>query len=44
MAIDRDYLENRIKKAYPGYRFIDAEVKVNDINGGFYIYARLRRD
>ena len=44
MAKDRDYLERRIKKSYPGYKFIDAEVKVNDINGGFYIYARLCRD
>lgn len=44
MVKDRDYLEGRIRKAYPGYKFIDAEVKVNDINGGFYIYARMRRD
>lgn len=44
MATDRGYLEERIKKAYTGYKFIDAEVKINDINGGFYIYARMRRD
>lgn len=44
MAKDREYLESRIKKAYPGYRFIDAEVRVNDINGGYYIYARMCRD
>lgn len=44
MATDRAYLESRIKKAYPGYKFIDAEVKVNDINGGFYIYARMVRN
>lgn len=44
MATDRGYLEERIKKAYPGYKFIDAEVKINDIKGGFYIYARMRRD
>lgn len=44
MATNRGYLEERITKAYPGYKFIDAEVKINDINGGFYIYARLRRD
>lgn len=44
MATDRAYLESRIKKSYPGYKFIDAEVKVNDINGGFYIYARMVRD
>lgn len=44
MATDRSYLEDRIRKEYPGYRFIDAEVKVNEINGGFYIYARMVRD
>ena len=44
MAKDRDYLEKRIKKSYPGYKFIDAQVKVNDINGGYYIYARMCRD
>lgn len=44
MATDRMYLESRIRKAYPNYKFIDAEVKVNDINGGFYIYARMVRD
>ena len=44
MATDRTFLENRIRKSYPGYRFIDAEVKINDVNGGFYIYARMVRD
>lgn len=44
MATDRAYLEQRITKAYPGYRFVDAEVKINDINGGFYVYARMVRD
>jgi len=41
---DRAYLESRIRKSYPGYKFIDAEVRINDINGGFYIYARMVRD
>lgn len=44
MATDRDYLERRIMKEYPGYKFIDAQVRINDINGGFYIYARMIRD
>ncbi len=44
MAGDRTYLEARIRKAYPGYRFIDAAVMVNDKNGGVYIYARMVRD
>ena len=44
MAVDRVFLEEKIRKAYPGYKFVDAEVRVNDINSGFYIYARMRRD
>lgn len=44
MAKDRAYLEDRIRKSYPGYKFIDAEIRINDINGGFYIYARMVRD
>lgn len=44
MAFDRSLLEKEILKKYPGHKFIDAEVKVNGINDGFYIYARLKRD
>lgn len=44
MAGDHEYLRARIEKEYPGYRFIDAEVYSNDINGGFYIYVRMTRD
>lgn len=44
MAKDREFLKDRFRKEYPDYRFIDAEVKINDINGGFYIYVRMVRD
>ena len=44
MALDRIYLERRVKKEYQGYRFIVAEVRINEINGGFYIYVRMVRD
>lgn len=44
MASDYDYLIQRIEKEYAGYKFVSAEVKVNDLNGGYYIYARMVRD
>lgn len=31
-------------KAYPGYKFLDAEVRYNGINAAFYIYARMVRN
>lgn len=44
MAFDRDFLEKQLKAKYPDLKFIDAEVKINNINDGFYIYARTVRD
>lgn len=44
MAFDREFLEKQLLKKYPGHKFIDAEVKINNINEGFYIYARMVRD
>lgn len=44
MAKDHEYLEAQLTKKYPGYKFIDAQVKYNDITSAFYIYARLCRD
>lgn len=44
MAFDREFLEKQLLKKYPGHKFIDAEVKINGINDGFYIYARMVRD
>lgn len=44
MAFDHELLEKELKKKYKNARFIDASVFVNEINGGFYIYARMVRD
>lgn len=44
MAFDHNLLEMQLKKKYPGYKFIDAQVKINNFNDGFYIYARMVRD
>lgn len=43
MGTDHAYLEDALKKKYPDCRFIDAQVRINEINGGFYIYARMVR-
>lgn len=34
-------LKAQMEKAYPGYKFLDAEVKYNGYNAAFYIYARM---
>ena len=44
MAFDRALLEKQLAKKYKGARFVDAAVYQNEINGGFYIYARMVRD
>lgn len=44
MAKSYDSLKEEMEKAYPGYRFLDAEVKYNGITAAFYIYARMVRD
>lgn len=44
MAKDHVTLETELQKAYPGYKFLDAEVKYNGINAAFYIYARMVRN
>lgn len=41
MAKDFEELKAQMEKAYPGYKFLDAEVKYNGINAAFYIYARM---
>lgn len=41
MAFDSELLKKEMEKAYPGYIFLDAEVKHNGINAAFYIYARM---
>lgn len=44
MACDYTLLESELKKKYKNARFVDAKVYRNEINGGFYIYARMVRD
>lgn len=43
MARDEEFLQEQIRKQYPGCKLLDTDIRVNDVNGGFYIYARLRR-
>ena len=44
MACDYTLLESELKKKYKNARFVDAKVYQNEVNGGFYIYARMVRD
>lgn len=44
MIRDYETLKEEMEKAYPGYRFLDAEVKHNDKVAAFYIYARMVRN
>ena len=44
MATDYGLLEQELRKKYKNARFVDAAVFVNEINGGYYIYARMVRD
>ena len=44
MVKNCDTLKKQLEKAYPGYEFLDAEVKYNGINAAFYIYARMVRN
>lgn len=41
MAFDNSMLQAEMEKAYPGFTFLDAEVKHNGVNAAFYIYARM---
>ena len=44
MAKNYEVLKDEMEKKYPGYKFIDAEVKYNGITAAFYIYARMVRN
>lgn len=44
MAFDYETLKAEMEKAYPGFKFLDAEVRYNGINAAFYIYARMVRN
>lgn len=41
MVRDFEELKVQMEKAYPGFKFLDAEVKYNDKVAAFYIYARM---
>lgn len=43
MHDNRNLIEKEMEKINPGYKFLDAEVHLNDYNGKIYIYARMRR-
>lgn len=41
MVRNQNTIETELAKDYPKNKFLDAEVRHNDINGLFYIYARM---
>lgn len=41
MVRNFEELKAQMEKAYPGFKFLDAEVKYNDKVAAFYIYARM---
>lgn len=44
MARDYEVLKAGMEKAYPGFKFLDAEVQHNGVTAAFYIYARMVRN
>lgn len=44
MVHDYETLKAEMEKAYPSYKFLDAEVKYNGVTAAFYIYARMVRN
>lgn len=43
MVMNHSAMVSQLEKAYPGFRFLDAEVRYNGISAAFYIYARMVR-
>lgn len=43
MVRNQNLIEEELKKDYPNLKFLDADVRQNDINSMFYIYARMVR-
>ena len=43
MVRDHEEMKAQMEKAYPGFKFVDAEVQYNGVSAAFYIYARLTR-
>lgn len=44
MVRDYERVREEMQKTYPGYKFIDADIRYNGITAAFYIYARMARD
>ena len=44
MVRDHETLKEEMEKTYPGFKFLDAEVKHNGVTAAFYIYARMVRN
>lgn len=44
MVKNHDIMKEEMEKVYPGYRFLDVEVKYNGVTAAFYLYARMVRD
>ena len=44
MVKDHEEMKTELEKAYPGYKYLDDEVKYNGVTAAFYIYARMVRN
>ncbi len=42
MVLHQDGIAEMLEKEYPGYQFKEVEIRYNDWNGMFYIYARMQ--
>lgn len=42
MVMDQDSIAEMLEREYPNYQFREAEIRYNDWNGLFYIYARMQ--
>ena len=43
MAIDHAELVQSVLDAHPEYKFVSSQVKINEVNGGFYIYVKMSK-
>ncbi len=42
MVLNQDSIGERLEREYPNYNFKEVEIRYNDWNGLFYIYARMQ--
>lgn len=42
MVLHQDGIGEMLEKTYPGYQFKEVEIRYNDFNGLFYVYARMQ--